>query len=245
MLQVNIEMSHSPLRNWYRFVAVFPLLCCSAIAVAEADNHARELQGEVVGIADGDTLTLLVDDTTYRIRLAEIDAPEGGQAWGNRARQALADKVFRQQVRVSVVDIDQYGRQVGKVWLQDRDINRELISEGHAWVYRKYLTDRSLLENEAAAKASASGLWSQSEAVPPWQWRHNGQLQSTTRQPAGTSAEDGNCRIKGNISSNGQKIYHVPGQRYYPQTQISESRGERWFCSEGQARKAGWRRSKV
>ena len=78
---------------------------------------AAQLTGEVVAITDGDTLTLLADRTQHKIRLAEIDTPESGQPWGNRARQALADKVFRKPVRVEVADVDRYGRTVGKIWL--------------------------------------------------------------------------------------------------------------------------------
>jgi endonuclease YncB( thermonuclease family) len=242
LLTVIMEMAHKAQRHWCWCLVYLLCFVLGATATA-ADGLAgnRVLRGEVVAIADGDTLTLLVDATQYRVRLAQIDAPEQGQPWGNRARQALADKVFRQQVQVEVVDVDRYGRSVGQVWLQQRDINRELVSEGHAWVYRKYLTDRSLLENEASAKAAASGLWAQGEAIAPWQWRHSNQASKTSF----TAAAGADCRIKGNISSKGRKIYHVPGQRYYDQTQISEGRGERWFCSETQARQAGWRRAKV
>ena len=90
---------------------------------------AETLAGKVVGITDGDTLTLLVGRTQHKIRLAEIYTPERGQDWGTRARQALADKVFQENVNVDVVDVDRYDRLVGKIWLGDRDINRELVRE--------------------------------------------------------------------------------------------------------------------
>ncbi len=108
-----------------------------------------ELTGKVVGITDGDTLKLLVDNQQqYKIRLAEIDTPEKGQAWGKNATKALSEKVFREEVRIDVIDTDRYGRLIGRIWLDGRDINRELVAEGHAWVYRQYMTDRSLLEDE-------------------------------------------------------------------------------------------------
>ena len=91
------------------------------------------LEGNVVGITDGDTLTLLVDRAQHKVRLAQIDTPERAQPWGTRARQALADKVFRKDVTVRVSDTDRYGRLIGEIWLGDRDINRELIREGYAW----------------------------------------------------------------------------------------------------------------
>lgn len=131
------------------------------------------LEGRVVGIADGDTLTLLAADRQQvRIRLAEIDTPERGLAWGIRARKALADRVFQKQVRVDVIDIDRYGRTVGRVYLNGRDVNRELVREGHAWVYRQYMTDRSVLDDEATARAADTGLWSLLDPIPPWEWRH-------------------------------------------------------------------------
>ena len=130
------------------------------IALVNFSVAAETLSGKVVGITDGDTLTLLVDRTQHKIRLAEIDTPERGQDWGTRARQALADKVFQENVNVEVVDVDRYDRLVGKIWLGDRDINRELVREGHAWVYRRYLDDESLLEDEAHAKTEQLGLWS-------------------------------------------------------------------------------------
>ncbi len=94
------------------------------------------LEGRVVGITDGDTLTLLVDRAQHKIRLAQIDTPERAQPWGTRARQALSDKVFRKVVTVRVSDTDRYGRLIGEIWLGDRDINRELIREGYAWAYQ-------------------------------------------------------------------------------------------------------------
>ena len=89
-----------------------------------------ELIGTVFGITDGDTLKLLVDDQQYKIRLAEIDTPEKGQPWGKNATKALSEKVFREEVRIDVIDTDRYGRLIGRIWLDGRDINRELIAEG-------------------------------------------------------------------------------------------------------------------
>jgi len=206
------------------------LLWVLAATAAAADR----LEGKVVGIADGDTLTLLVGTTQHRIRLAEIDAPEAGQDWSSRSRQALAAKVLHEHVTIVITDTDRYGRLVGHVLLGERDINRELVREGHAWAYRKYLVDRSLLDDEAGARASGVGLWGLKEPVAPWEYRHNR-----------ATAAAGDCRIKGNISADGAKIYHVPGQRYYEATKIDSERGERMFCSEAEARGAGWRRSRI
>jgi len=94
---------------------------------------AEPLTGEVVGVTDGDTITVLVDHQPITVRLAEIDTPERGQPWASRAKQALSDKVFGQVIQLQVVDTDRYGRTVAKVFRDGRDINREMVGEGHAW----------------------------------------------------------------------------------------------------------------
>ena len=116
-------------------------------------------------------MTLLVSKTQIKIRLAEIDTPEKGQPWGTKATQVLGEKVHRQDVTVDITDVDRYGRSIGKIWLGDRDLNRELVAEGYAWVYRQYLTDKSLLNDEQEARERHLGLWSLSNPVPPWEWR--------------------------------------------------------------------------
>jgi micrococcal nuclease len=149
------------------------------------------LEGSVVGITDGDTLTLLVDRTQHKIRLAQIDTPERAQPWGTRARQALSEQVFRKDVAVRVSDTDRYGRLIGEIWLGDRDINRKLIREDYAWAYRDYLTDRTLLDDETHAKDQGIGLWSDPDPVPPWRWRR-GDRSSVASAPAKSS----NCGSK-------------------------------------------------
>ena len=154
-------------------------LLASGVVAAPCDT-AVCLDALVVGITDGDTVTLLLDDDERplqaRLRLTEIDTPERAQPWGTRARQALAEKVFRQRVRIAFAGEDRYGRMLGKIYLGGRDINREMVREGHAWAYRKYLSDDSLLEDERRARLSGAGLWSlpQAQHVPPWEWRRGG-----------------------------------------------------------------------
>jgi endonuclease YncB( thermonuclease family) len=91
----------------------------------------------------GDTITVLVAERPVKIRLAEIDTPERGQPWASRAKQALSDKVFGELIEVRILNTDRYGRTVGHVWIGDRNINREMVREGHAWVYRNYLDDKT------------------------------------------------------------------------------------------------------
>ncbi|HEX7038315.1 MAG TPA: thermonuclease family protein [Pseudomonadales bacterium] len=208
----------------------------AAPGIVLAAEGAPPLVGRVDYVADGDTLTVRIGGQRHRIRLHEIDAPEQGQPGSREARRALADKVEGNYVRVQIADVDEYGRTVGKVWLGERDINRELVREGHAWAYRRYLDDSSLLEDEAAAREAGRGLWQHPAPVPPWEWRHG------RRTVAAASAEPPEgCRIKGNVNRRGQRIYHRPGDRYYRETRIDPGRGERWFCSAEEAERAGWR----
>lgn len=197
-------------------------------------SQASELTGKVVGITDGDTFTLLTaDKKQVKVRLAEIDAPESGQPYGNKSKQTLSGLVFGKDVRVVVQTTDRYGRTVGRPYVGSLDISAEMVRMGAAWAYREYLRDRSLLTIETDAKAGKRGIWGLSEAqnVPPWEWRRSG----------GQNATSNGCEIKGNINSKGDRIYHALGSRSYGATRINESKGERWFCSEAEAKEAGWR----
>ena len=132
---------------------------------------AQTLQGKVVHIADGDTLTVLVDHEQVKIRLAEIDAPESHQDYGQRAKQALGNLVFGQVVTVDDGGKDRYGRTIGRVYLGDLDVNAEMVRTGYAWVYRQYANDKSLYALEDEARAARRGLWASDVRVPPWEWR--------------------------------------------------------------------------
>ncbi len=144
------------------------------LVVSIAETSAAELSGRVVSIADGDTLTLLVDGhKQVKVRLAEIDTPEKGQPYGSKARQALADLAFKKDARVAWTERDRYGRVVGRVFVDGLDVNAEMVRQGHAWVYRQYAKDKSLFDLEQEARSAKRGLWALSEAenVPPWEWR--------------------------------------------------------------------------
>lgn len=166
---------------------LLPALVASQVHADPCDSVFC-LDGLVVGIADGDTVTVLDPDrqAQIRVRLAEIDTPERGQPWGSRARQALAAKVFRRQVRVASRGEDRYGRTLARLYVGDRDINREMVREGHAWVYRRYSSDAALLEDERGAREGRRGLWSLPDAgrVPPWEWRRGARVASAPKVSA-------------------------------------------------------------
>jgi len=167
---------------------------------------AAEYNGKVVGVSDGDTLTLLVADGAsfkqIKVRLGEIDTPESKQPYGERAKQTLSDLAYNKQARVVVQDTDKYGRTVGRVYVGGVDVNAEMIRQGAAWVYRQYLKDQSLLALEAEAKSAKRGLWALPEAqrMPPWEWRHGGSAKAPTAPassaPAATASGGFSCSGK-------------------------------------------------
>jgi endonuclease YncB( thermonuclease family) len=156
--------------------AVFLLPGCPAGSepAPASGVEPRTLDGRVVGIADGDTLTLLVDREQIRIRLAQIDAPEFDQPYGKKAKAALSALAFGKRAHVEVVDIDRYGRAVGEVFVDGIDVNREMVRAGHAWAYTKYSHTAEIIELEDGARAAKRGLWAlpESQREPPWLWRH-------------------------------------------------------------------------
>ena len=199
--------------------------------------------GNITGVPtviDGDT----IDIHGQRIRLHGIDAPEskqicisGGEKYrcGQRAALALSDRIGRGSVTCEAKYTDRYGRVVAVCFKGQEDLNGWLVSEGLAVAYRRYSQD--YVGYEAQAKSMSVGLWA-GEFVMPWDWRRGKRLASEQ-----VSAIPGDCVIKGNISSKGARIYHVPGGRWYDRTKNDEAKGERFFCSEEEATAAGWRRS--
>ncbi len=116
---------------------------------------AADFTGCVVGVADGDTITVLHNGKGERIRLHGIDCPEKRQAFGNRAKQFTSTLVFGKTVTVQILDRDRYGRTVGVVLLPDgRSLNHELVRAGLAWMYRRYTNDQSLSDLEEQARVA-------------------------------------------------------------------------------------------
>lgn len=161
-------------------LALVLLVGCEQVASVVSQTRAGQeapavsFSGRVVGVTDGDTITVLEElIQQHTIRLAEIDAPEQGQPWGDRARQGLSALVFGKSVSVQQTDTDRYGRVVARVFSEGRDVNRAMVEEGSAWAYREYLTDDTLIATEARARQGRAGLWSMSgtQTVAPWEWR--------------------------------------------------------------------------
>jgi micrococcal nuclease len=129
--------------------------------------------GKVVGVTDGDTISVMHNGRGEKIRLHGIDCPEKGQAFGAVAKQFTSALVFGKEVTVAVQDSDKYGRTIGEITLLDgRVLNQELVKAGLAWWYRKYAPDNAVLEKlEAEAREAKKNLWSDLNPIPPWDYR--------------------------------------------------------------------------
>jgi endonuclease YncB( thermonuclease family) len=142
-------------------------------AGARAQESGATYQARSLHVRDGDGLIVSDGERQRDLRVAEIDAPERGQAWSKRAAQALARLVEGQPLRVELIEIDRYGREVSNVWAGETCVACELVRGGHAWAYRKYLRSPALVDLERSARAGRRGLWSQPAHtfIPPWEWR--------------------------------------------------------------------------
>ena len=129
------------------------------------------LSGKVVRIADGDTVTVLVGDHQVRVRLFGIDAPERGQDYSRKSKDALAELVFGKEIRVVVHDKDRYGRTVGDIYVGNTFVNEKMIKDGWAWNYGRYSKSKHYVELEGQAREARKGLWAGNTPVPPWDYR--------------------------------------------------------------------------
>jgi endonuclease YncB( thermonuclease family) len=155
---------------------LFPLLAWLLLA---ANGFAQDvIRGRCVAVSDGDTIKVLATGRELlRIRLAWIDAPEMGQAFGYRAKQAMSELVFGKEIELHTHAIDRYGRTVAMVFVSGRDVGLQLIKAGLAWAYDHYLPEASpeiqaqYPAAENAARDSRLGLWVDSNPLPPWEYR--------------------------------------------------------------------------
>ncbi|MEO1281433.1 MAG: thermonuclease family protein [Pseudomonadota bacterium] len=188
-------------------------------------------------VIDGDTL----DVAGIRVRLEGIDAPELSQVcpsavggkWrcGKAAKKQLKTIISNKAIHCKRLKNDKYGRAIALCRAGGTDINAKMVASGHAWAFVKYSKSYSALE--AQARSAGVGVWQKTGAMAPWAYRARRWASAEQTAPRG-------CAIKGNISKRG-RIYHMPWSRWYRKTRIETTRGEQWFCSEKEAKAAGWR----
>ncbi len=230
------------------------LVCFTCVSA-----YAADLEG-VPRIVDGDTLVI----KGTKVRLEGIDAPETDQIclnakvarWtcGIDARNQLAAHIAGRVISCSSKGIDVYRRTLAICTLSTEDLNGWMVQQGWALAYVKYSS--SYRQAEEDARTNQRGLW-QGAFIAPWDWRHKnnktiilGALSvpiDAQKFLLGPSATEGapspECTIKGNISQNGERIYHIEGQRFYPRIKMDKGGGRRWFCTPEEAEAAGWRRA--
>ncbi|MFA6405438.1 MAG: thermonuclease family protein [Candidatus Paceibacterota bacterium] len=202
---------------------------------------------KVVRVVDGDTINVEINGKIEPVRYIGIDTPETVdprkpvQCFGVEASKKNKELVEGKMVRLEtdITDRDKYNRLLRYIWLDDTLINQVLVEQGYAKSY-SYPPDVKYQDKFVAAEKQARenklGLWTACTSET-----------TTTTVPSTTqtssSASDPSCTIKGNISSSGEKIYHMQGCGSYAKTVIDESRGEKWFCTEAEAQSAGWRKA--
>jgi len=184
----------------------------------------QNFTGECVGDADGDTITVLSPVTNQvKIRLEGIDCPEGGQDFGNRAKQFTSALVFGKQVEVRPTGQDRYGRTLARVFVDGKDLSLELVKFGMAWHFKRYSDEQLLADAETLARKQGVGLWAR--PIPPWEYRRN-------QTPAVATTAGG--KFHGNVKSN---VYHGAGCQHYNCKNCTEP-----FASRQEAEAAGYRK---
>lgn len=225
------------------FLSVFIATCATA-------ELPEPITATVLHAVDGDTIKISIDGREDTVRLIGVDTPETvhpnkpveffgreASAFTHRMADGKTVRLEFDQASAATKHRDRYGRLLAYVFLPDGTLlNSEIIRQGYGHAYTKYPFSRKqeFVAIEREARAERRGLWAQSGDA----------LSAVTPAPDPLPTADRKCRIKGNINARGDRIYHVPGQEHYEITRIDESRGERWFCSEEEAIKAGWRRAR-
>ena len=161
----------------YRFVKFLVLLLVTLLIVSckssplSSVSQEKVLHGQVIDVLDGDTVKLRSDWHIYKIRLAGIDAPEKQQAYGVQSKIYLEHLIADKDVSIKVLFCDQYGRYVGKIYLNGKDINGEMIRSGYAWHYNHFDSNPVYAGFMLDAQRSNRGLWQEVHPTPPWIFR--------------------------------------------------------------------------
>lgn len=224
-----------------RFILVLAVtLAAAALGVQHGCTAEERIAGKPK-IIDGDSFEI----GTTQVRLFGVDAPEGRQSctraerpWrcGDAAADKLRELVGSATISCVQRDVDDYGRIVAQCRRGSTDLAEEMARAGFALAYRRY--SDAYVDEENEARAARRGIWA-SEFAKPEDWRRDAAPRTTA--PASPAGQRAGCYIKGNINAAGEKIYHTPDSSAYRNTEIDERAGERWFCTEQEARSAGFR----
>lgn len=223
---------------------------------------------QVVAAVDGDTIKVDYHGKTTSVRLIGVNTPEtvdprkDVECFGEEAsqflRSLLEGKAVRLEPDISQSDRDKYDRLLRYVYLDSEDVSLTIIQNGYGYEYTYNVPYQKQARYRAAqteAENGKRGLWAdgvctKSEPVatkpqtPENKPANTSKPQNTAPVVTAPATSTQHCKIKGNISSSGEKIYHMPGQQFYDKTVVDTSKGERWFCTEQEAVNAGWRKSK-
>lgn len=202
------------------------LLWCLAAALANT------ITGKVVGVMDGDTIEILSNRQTYRIRLDGIDCPEKNQAYGTVAKQVTSGLCFGKTVKAKVMDKDRYGRYVAKVILPGGgELNATLLKNGYAWHYKQYSKDSYYASLELAARKARKGLWADTNPIPPWDYRRGGTVRKAANPKTGLY-----------MASVNSKVFHKPSCL---QAKKIKATNRVWFGTRSDAVKRGYKPCKL
>jgi endonuclease YncB( thermonuclease family) len=211
---------------------LFTSSACNDNAATQPDPKNAEstislgsvILGKVVGVTDGDTITVLDGEKQqHKIRLEGIDTPESHQAFGTQSTKALSEKIFGKQVKVKWEDQDRYRRILGHIYLDDRWINKEMVEEGWAWHYKKYSTDKALSAAESNSRLKKLGLWKDAKPIAPWDFRSNPLLAEQALQPFKQVHAETNQNHQHEITvyaTRTGKKYHRDGCRFLSKSKI-------------------------
>lgn len=154
-----------------RFATTIAILLLAGLLLAAPPKVVEEFSGKVIAVTDGDTIKVLVNKETVKVRLEGIDAPESKQSFGNKSKEALAGLVADKTVTVKKTGTDKYKRTLGIVIVGDADANAKMVENGWAWHYKKYNDEERLAKLEDAARKAKKGLWSDEKPLAPWDYR--------------------------------------------------------------------------
>ena len=221
------------------------MLKWAAMFAALAAINAHALEGKVIGVADGDTLTILDSrKEQHKIRLAEIDSPESAMPYGQRSKKALSSICFGKRAVIRDTTKDRYQRVVGHVYCDGVHANFEMVRKGMAWVYVQYAARSSpAYRLEREARSQKLGLWADARPVPPWEWRQarRGGVVSEPARSQFLELPSTSSRAGGPVVANSRsRVYHLPR---CPSYAAVSPKNRLEFDSEQAASAAGYRKA--